>query len=104
VDARTVAFHALVKYDHETGAATRYDYPPGWFASESPFAPRPGARGEDDGYVVTVATHASSFASECWVFHAPEVERGPVARVKLPSRVPTGFHAKWIPGDRAFGG
>jgi len=30
-------------------------------------------------------------------------ERGPIARVKLPARVPTGFHAKWIPGARVFG-
>ena len=26
-----------------------------------------------------------------------------IARVKLPARVPTGFHAKWIPGQRVFG-
>jgi len=39
----TVEFHALVKYDHEDGSSVRYDYPPGWTASESPFAPAPGA-------------------------------------------------------------
>ena len=38
--------------------------------------------------------------SECWVLSAREIERGPLARVKLPVRVPTGFHAKWIAGDR----
>ncbi len=102
VDGYTVEFHALVKYDHETGAATRYDYEPGWFASESPFARRVGAAGEDDGYVVTIATHAESYRSECWVFDARQIERGPLARVALPARVPTGFHAKWLPGERIW--
>ena len=60
--------------------------------------------GEDDGYVVTIATEAASFRSECWVLDAREIERGPIARVKLPSRVPSGFHAKWIAGDRIWGG
>jgi carotenoid cleavage dioxygenase len=102
-DAHTVLFHALVKYDHEDGSRVRYDYPPGWFASEAPFARGGRTADEDDGYVVTFATHAERLASECWVFSAREIERGPVARVKLPARVPTGFHAKWIPGERIWG-
>jgi carotenoid cleavage dioxygenase len=102
VDAHTVEFRALVKYDHETGAARRYDYDPGWFASESPFAPRPKATSEDDGFVITLATDAASLRSECWIFDAREIERGPIARIELPARVPTGFHAKWIAGDRIW--
>jgi len=102
-DMFTVEFRALVKYDHESGSAKRYDYPDGWFASESPFAPKVGATGEDDGYVVTIMTDAATNRSESWVFDAQQIERGPIARVKLPARVPTGFHAKWIPGQRVFG-
>ena len=102
-DMFTVDFRALVKYDHASGAAKRYDYPGGWRGSESPFARRHGpADAEDDGYVVTIMTDRDSLASECWVFDAGEIERGPVARVKLPARVPTGFHAKWIPGDELW--
>jgi carotenoid cleavage dioxygenase len=106
VDGHTVEFHALVKYDHEDGSCERYDYPAGWSASESPFAPdtgRTGVAAEDEGWVVTIATDAASLRSECWVFDAREVARGPVARVGLPARVPTGFHAKWIPGERVWG-
>jgi carotenoid cleavage dioxygenase len=106
-DGYTVEFHALVKYDHADGRRWRYDYEPGWCASESPFAPRHGAgpdAAEDDGYVVTIATHNGTFDSECWVFDAREVERGPLARIPLPSRVPSGFHAKWVPGARLWNG
>jgi carotenoid cleavage dioxygenase len=98
----TVLFHALVKYDHESGRASRYDYDPGWYASESPFARGGSGGAEDDGYVVTLMTNARSFESESWVFDAREIERGPICRVKLPARVPSGFHAKWIPGERLF--
>jgi carotenoid cleavage dioxygenase len=97
-----VLFHALVKYDHGDGSATRDDYGPGGFASEAPFARRVGGSEEDDGYVVSIASHEASFESQAWVFSAREIERGPIARVKLPSRVPTGFHAKWIPGHQIW--
>ena len=102
-DMFTVDFRALVKYDHERGRRWRYDYPDGWCAGESAFAPRPGAEAEDDGWVVTIASDRATLRSECWLFDARDVERGPVARIALRTRVPTGFHAKWIPGARAFG-
>jgi len=100
-DMHTVEFRALVKYDHEDGSCVRYDYPDGWFASESPFAPAVGGVSEDDGYVVTIMMNTDG-RSESWVFDARQIERGPVARVRLPSRVPAGFHAKWIPGARIW--
>ncbi|MEM8606044.1 MAG: carotenoid oxygenase family protein [Myxococcota bacterium] len=100
-DMYTVEFRALVKYDHRDGSCVRYDYPDGWFGSESPFAAKPGARREDDGYVVSIMTHREG-RSEAWVFAASDIRRGPLARVKLPARVPAGFHAKWIPGDRVW--
>lgn len=101
-DGVTVDFAGLVKYDHETGARTRFDYGDGVCGSEAPFARRNGATAEDDGYVVALVTRAGEAASECWVFDAREIERGPRARVKLPSRVPTGFHAVWVAGERIW--
>ena len=101
-DLYTLEFHALVKYDHSDGSCVRFDYGPGNFASEAPFARRVGGSGEDDGYVVTFVTNAESYESQCWVFSARDIEHGPIARVKLPARVPPGFHAKWIPGERIF--
>jgi len=101
-DMYTVEFRALVKYDHEDGSCTRFDYPEGWYGSESPFAPRRDAGDEDDGYVVTIMTSREG-RSEAWVFESAQIERGPVARVRLPTRVPVGFHAKWIAGHRIWG-
>lgn len=97
-DAYTLDFKALVKYDHADGSSTRFEYGPTHMGGEAPFAPREGATGEDDGYVVTIVSDMKSHSSECWVLHAQDLERGPIARVELPARVPIGFHAKWIPG------
>ena len=43
VDAHTIEFRALVKYDHENGSCKRFDYGGAYFASEAPFARRIGA-------------------------------------------------------------
>jgi carotenoid cleavage dioxygenase len=102
LDLYTVEFHGLVKYDHEDGSCARYDYGAGNFASETPFAPRVGSSAEDDGYLVSIVTNAESQTSECWVFAAREIQRGPLARVRLPARVPPGFHAKWLPGHKIW--
>jgi len=38
------------------------------------------------------------------VLDARDVGAGPICRVRLPVRVPIGFHAAWIPGERLVGG
>ena len=90
-------FDGLAKYELDTGTADIWRFPAGWFASESPFAPRAGASGEDDGYLVTFVTDAASEASEIQIFDARNIGSGPVGRVKLPTRVPPGFHSYWAP-------
>lgn len=92
-------FDGLVKYDLHTGASVRFDYGPGIFGSESPFAARPGAVEEDDGYVVTFVTDTTDWTSACWVFDAQNIVAGPMAKLALPKRLPAGFHATWVPGD-----
>ena len=90
-------FSGLVRTDVETGAKSSYRFPRGVFASEAPFCPREGARGEDDGYLVTFTTDVADDSSECQIFDARELERGPLARVRLPMRISSGTHAAWTP-------
>ncbi len=102
----TLRFTGLVKYDNDTGKSWQWDYGPGVFGSEAVFAPKPGAdrdSGEDDGYVITLATDSHSWQSECLVFDAQDIEQGPVCRVHLPHRVPFGFHATWARGEDIYG-
>jgi hypothetical protein len=69
-------------------------------SNEAPFAPRVGARDEDDGYVVTFADSNAPHNSEVVILDAKNFAAGPIARVRIPQRVPVGFHSTWIPGDQ----
>ena len=40
---------------------------------------------------------AASRPPECRVIDAQDFTAEPVARIKIPSRVPFGFHAAWVP-------
>jgi carotenoid cleavage dioxygenase-like enzyme len=96
-------FEGIAKYDLQSGAMVdRYDYPRGVFGSEAPFAQRQGAKGEDDGYLVSFVTDTQNWQSECLVLRADALADGPIARVKLPSRVPAGFHATFVADGRWF--
>ncbi len=101
--APTLLFDGVIKYDTDAGTSRTHTYPNGWFGGETPFAPREGSKSEDDGYLVTFVVNEASGESEVHVMDARDVERPPVARVKIPQRVPTGYHAYWVPGD-AHGG
>ena len=92
-------FDGLVKYDLSDATTQVYRYGDGVFGSEAPFAARPGATAEDDGYLLTFVTDTDGWRSACWVFDAQNVTDGPIAKVELPHRVPAGFHATWMPGS-----
>lgn len=90
-------FSGLLKYDLQTGAAERHEFPEGVYGSEPAFAPRIGAVEEDDGYLITfTADHDGK--SEAHIIDARNVSAPPLARVMLPQRVPIGFHGVWAQG------
>ncbi len=93
----TLKFTGLAKYDLDTGAAEVHEFGAGRYGSETPFAPRDGANGEDDGYLVTFVSNEADRSSELQVFDAAALSDGPVGRVKLPVTVPPGFHSCWGP-------
>lgn len=87
----------LKKYDWQSGTTQRWEAPKGCFVSESPFAPREGSRGEDDGYLVSFMTNLNTGKGECVIFDARDIAPGPIARIILPAQVPNGAHACWMP-------
>jgi carotenoid cleavage dioxygenase len=98
----TLRFTGLVKYNNDTGARSQWDYGAGVFGSEAVYAPKPGAgrsSAEDDGYVITLTTDSNNWESRALVFDATDIPQGPIAWVKLPQRVPSGFHAHWARGE-----
>lgn len=98
---RSLAFDGLYKYDLETGACLEHRFGPGRWGSEPAFAPRVGATGEDDGYVLSFVHDDSKGRSELLVLDARDFSGEPVARIDLPTRVPLGFHGCWAPARGA---
>jgi carotenoid cleavage dioxygenase len=93
----TLLFDGLVTYDLTNGTTIAdYRYPAGWFGGETTFAPATHATAEDDGYVLTFVAEEATGASELYVWDARAVGDGPVARLPIPQRVPTGYHTQWI--------
>ncbi|MGH8462269.1 MAG: carotenoid oxygenase family protein [Stenotrophobium sp.] len=92
-------FTGLRKHDLVHGVSMDADFGEGIFGSEAPFAPRIGAESEDDGYLLSFVTDMNRDCSECWIFAAQDLQAGPVARVRLPLRIPSGTHSCWTTGE-----
>lgn len=98
-DGPTVMGRALLKYDLQNGTRERLAFPAGHVGYEATFAPREGASEEDDGFLVGFVTSEKDLTSEFWVTPSRALEDGPVVRVRLPHRVPSKFHGRWIPAS-----
>ncbi|KAF5841759.1 carotenoid oxygenase [Dunaliella salina] len=77
-------------------------YPPGHLGGEANFVPRNvnnpsmACDGEDDGFLMCYVHHAEANTSYLMVFDAKTMSDTPVAKVKLPQRVPYGFHGLFL--------
>ncbi|MGA0237983.1 MAG: carotenoid oxygenase family protein [Acidimicrobiales bacterium] len=92
-----------VKHDLQTGARDEFDHGAGRAAGEPVFVSRPDAAAEDDGWLVTFVHDGNDGSAEFAVLDAQDFSRGYVAQVKLPQRVPFGFHGNWVPDSSVSG-
>ena len=88
-------FNGFIKHDLVTGTRETVKFPDGVFGSEMPFVAREGSRAEDDGWLLTYVSDVNRAISECWIYAAQNLGAGPLARVRLPLRIPSGTHACW---------
>jgi carotenoid cleavage dioxygenase-like enzyme len=96
----TLLFDGLVCFDSHAGTKVEHKFGPGRWGAEAPFAPRDGSMGESDGYLISFVNDEIEGRGEINIFDAEDISAGPVARVLLPRRVPSGFHACWVRADQ----
>ncbi len=89
-------FNAVIKYDIQNGTAQSYTHGDTAVVGEHIFVPDPAGSAEDDGWVMTVSTDRLTEKSELVILDARKIEDGPIARVRVPRRIPLGFHASWM--------
>jgi carotenoid cleavage dioxygenase len=89
----------LVRYDLTTGDAVEHafgtaDAPGG--PGEAVFVPADGPADELSGWYIGYVYEPARDGSDLVIIDASDFSGAPVARIKLPQRVPFGFHGNWI--------
>ena len=97
-DTRRVRFDGVIKYALKTGrAVAERRFGTQRYGSEVAFAPRAGSTSDDDGYLTSFVVDETENRSEVVVWDAASLD--PVCRLRVPTRVPHGFHACWHAED-----
>ncbi|WP_431283072.1 carotenoid oxygenase family protein [Humitalea sp. 24SJ18S-53] len=88
--------NTAVWHDFSKGQRDIFTLPDGDALSEAVFVPRGPDAPEGDGWLLTVAWRGNEQRSDLLVLDTQGVDKGPVAAVQLPDRVPFGFHGNWV--------
>ncbi|MEO8815536.1 MAG: carotenoid oxygenase family protein [Mycobacterium sp.] len=94
-----VGTNLLVRYDLERDTASEHRFGVnGWrgTADEAVFAPAGGQSDELAGWYLTYVYDPVRDGSDLVIIDASDFEGAPVARVRMPRRVPHGFHGNWL--------
>ncbi|MGI8794673.1 MAG: carotenoid oxygenase family protein [Acidimicrobiales bacterium] len=86
-----------LKIDLVAGRTEMHNYGRGRATLEPVFIPRSPEAGEDDGFVMSYVYDATTDTSDVVILAAQDFAGDPLATIKLPVRVPFGFHGNWVP-------
>ena len=86
--------NALLKHDMQLGTRSELSLGAGRIGGEFVFVPADGASSEDDGWLLGYVADLSTQTSELLVVDAQSMREQ--ARVKIPRRIPAGFHGNWV--------
>ncbi|MDD0857747.1 carotenoid oxygenase family protein [Arthrobacter alpinus] len=90
----------LARHDYLLDSTTVVEGPVGLTnPSEPVFVARPDSKTEDDGYILSIWWNRETGLSEMLIHDAAELHRTPLAQIKLPARIPFGFHGSWAEQD-----
>ena len=100
--AVSVGTNKLVRYDLSTAGAVEHKFgtaeSPGG-PGEAVFVPSTsGPADEANGWYLGYVYDPARDGSDLVILDASDFAGKPVARIKLPHRVPYGFHGNWIAG------
>lgn len=96
--ALTDAFLGTGLFKHDLEARTRqvHDFGPGRHPCEFVFLPAHAEAEEDEGWLIGFVIDAKSETTDLVILDARNFEGAPQASIRLPHRVPPGFHGNWV--------
>ena len=92
-----VAFGPSLKYDLKTGKTDIHDYGRGRMGVEPVFVRKPGAVAEDEGWILSYVYDSDRHQSDVVILDAQDFTGNAIATIRLPVRIPFGFHGGWAP-------
>lgn len=90
---------ALLRHDLLAQRTDVHEFGAGREGGEAVFVPRTGYAPEGDGWLMSLVYDRATDRSDLVVLDTADFTGEPVATVKLPVRVPHGFHGLWVNGS-----
>ena len=87
----------LFKHDLRTGHRSVHDFGDDRVPGEFVFVPASPDAEEDEGWLLGFVIDRAADATDFTILDARRFEAAPVATVRLPHRIPPGFHGNWFP-------
>ena len=86
------------RFDHQTRTATLFNLGTSVRLQECCFVPKQATAREGEGYLLGVANRLTeNERSDLLIFDAERLADGPIATVKLPTKVASQIHGWWVP-------
>lgn len=96
-DDSAFAGTCLYKHDLEAGGRQVHDFGPGRHPGEFTFVPEGPNAGEEEGYLIGLVVDIPRQETELVILDARRFGEAPVASIRIPHRIPAGFHGNWLP-------
>jgi carotenoid cleavage dioxygenase len=96
IPSDTSLFDRIIRYEAGTNNKQEFIFTDGDTPWEPVFVPRSAQEG--DGYLLSPVYRAQENRSDIVIFNAQHVSDGPMATIKIPHRIPYGFHGNFVSG------
>jgi carotenoid cleavage dioxygenase len=87
----------LYRHDLETGARLVHEFGDTHLPGEFVFVPATADSGEDQGWLLGFVINSAEETTDFVIIDASAFDAAPVATIRLPHRIPPGFHGNWFP-------
>lgn len=95
-DDFTIGDTRLYKHDLEAGTREVHDFGAGRHPGEFVFVPAHEAAGEDEGWLIGLVIDLPHETTDLVILDARNFAGEPQASIRIPHRVPPGFHGNWV--------
>jgi carotenoid cleavage dioxygenase len=102
--AGAVGMGAIGRIDHQSGTLSTWSPGADSGVQEPVFVARGPGAAEGEGYLLVLVNRLAQLRSDLAILDSQRLEAGPLALVRMPTRVRSTFHGMWVPADTLASG